>query len=146
VPEDRAGKGVFLDATVETNISASVLDRISPLGFLQRSKASERALQLATRFQIDPRRLPSEVSQLSGGNQQKVAIAKAVALDPCVLVLNEPTRGVDIGARSEIYKQLRELAASASQSCSSRQTLRKCRNSPIASSRFPRRGPSPTFQ
>ena len=109
VPEDRAGKGVFLDATVETNITTSVLDRVTRFGFLQFGKASERA---ASRRPLHhrPKRLPSEVSQLSGGNQQKVAIAKAVALDPRVLLLNEPTRGVDIGARTEIYRQLQELA------------------------------------
>jgi ABC-type sugar transport system ATPase subunit len=111
VPEDRAGKGVFLDAPVEINMSASILDRISRAGFLQKALGSEIARKLAGRFQIDPSRLPAEVSQLSGGNQQKVALAKAVAVEPRILVLNEPTRGVDIGARSEIYKQLRELAA-----------------------------------
>lgn len=110
VPEDRAGKGVFLDATVETNITTSILDRVTRFGFLQFGKASERAKHLAGLFTIDPKRLPSEVSHLSGGNQQKVAIAKAVALDPRVLLLNEPTRGVDIGARTEIYRQLQELA------------------------------------
>lgn len=110
VPEDRAGKGVFLDATVETNITTSVLDRVTRFGFLQFGKASERARHLASLFTIDPKRLPSEVSHLSGGNQQKVAIAKAVALDPRVLLLNEPTRGVDIGARTEIYRQLQALA------------------------------------
>jgi ribose transport system ATP-binding protein len=112
VPEDRAGKGVFLDAQVEINMSASILERLSRAGFLRKAAGSEIARRLAARFQIDPGRLPSEVSQLSGGNQQKVALAKAVAVEPRLLVLNEPTRGVDIGARSEIYKQLRELAAS----------------------------------
>ena len=87
-----------------------MLDRVTRFGFLQFGKASERARHLAGLFTIDPKRLPSEVSQLSGGNQQKVAIAKAVALDPRVLLLNEPTRGVDIGARTEIYRQLQELA------------------------------------
>jgi ABC-type sugar transport system ATPase subunit len=112
VPEDRAGKGVFLDASVETNMSASILGSIARLGFLRRALEGKIARALAARFQIDPGRLHSEVSQLSGGNQQKVALAKAVAAEPRLLVLNEPTRGVDIGARSEIYKQLRQLAAS----------------------------------
>jgi ABC-type sugar transport system ATPase subunit len=110
VPEDRAGKGVFLDAAVETNISASILDRLSRFGVIQRTLAASKSRQLAMLFQIDPKRLPSDVSQLSGGNQQKVALAKAVARDPSVLILNEPTRGVDIGARAEIYKQIRALA------------------------------------
>ncbi|MBM3092429.1 ATP-binding cassette domain-containing protein [Ensifer sp. T173] len=110
VSEDRAGKGVFLEAPIETNIYSSILDRVSHFGLVRRSEARERARNLAAQFQIDARRLPHDVSTLSGGNQQKVSLAKAVALEPRVLILNEPTRGVDIGARTEIYKQLRELA------------------------------------
>lgn len=111
VPEDRAGKGVFLDAPVETNITASILAQLSRMGFLRHRMAAKSVRDLAGQFTIDPRRLPADVCQLSGGNQQKVAIAKAAALDPRVLVLNEPTRGVDIGARTEIYGQLRAIAA-----------------------------------
>lgn len=110
VPEDRARKGVFLDAPVETNITASILDRVSRMGFLRHREAARHVKALAGQFTIDPRRLPAQVSHLSGGNQQKVAIAKAAALDPRVLLLNEPTRGVDIGARTEIYGQLRAIA------------------------------------
>lgn len=110
VPEDRAGKGVFLDAPIETNITASILARITRLGFLQHGAAASRVKALAQQFTIDARRLTAQVGHLSGGNQQKVAIAKAAALDPRVLVLNEPTRGVDIGARTEIYGQLRAIA------------------------------------
>ncbi len=110
VSEDRAGKGVFLEAAIETNIYSSILDRVTRFGLVRRSEAQQRARKLAAQFQIDPRRLPHDVSTLSGGNQQKVSLAKAVALEPSVLILNEPTRGVDIGARTEIYKQLRELA------------------------------------
>ena len=109
MPEDRAGKGVFLDATVETNITTSVLDRVTRFGFLRFGKASERA-------GISPASSPSTrsgcraKSRTSAAAPEKVAIAKAVALDPRVLLLNEPTRGVDIGARTEIYRQLQELA------------------------------------
>ncbi|CAN7234495.1 sugar ABC transporter ATP-binding protein [Rhizobium sp. LjRoot254] len=112
VSEDRAGKGVFLDAPIEINITSSILDRVTKLGFIRTGLAKAKARELAGRFQIDIRRLPHEVSTLSGGNQQKVSLAKAVALEPKILVLNEPTRGVDIGARTEIYRQLRELASS----------------------------------
>jgi len=110
VPEDRAGKGVFLETTVAMNVTASILDRLTAFGLLRPKAEADAARALAVRFAIDPRRLTSTVSQLSGGNQQKVAIAKAAALEPRLLILNEPTRGVDIGARAEIYEQLREMA------------------------------------
>jgi ribose transport system ATP-binding protein len=110
VPEDRAGKGVFLDARVDVNLTASILGRLSRAGFLAAHAAARAAEGLASRFGVDRSRLTSAVSQLSGGNQQKVALAKAAAYEPRVLVLNEPTRGVDVGARAEIYKRLREMA------------------------------------
>ncbi|MCB8883574.1 sugar ABC transporter ATP-binding protein [Acidisoma cellulosilytica] len=110
VPEDRAGKGIFLDAPVWMNLTASVMGRFSRGGVMQRAAERERGLELAAMFRIDPGRLGSEVATLSGGNQQKVALGKAAALTPRILILNEPTRGVDIGARSEIYATLRRLA------------------------------------
>jgi ABC-type sugar transport system ATPase subunit len=111
VPEDRAGKGVFLDAPIGVNLTSHVLSRVSSRGWLSPSAEHACAVELATEFQIDPARLPHEVSTLSGGNQQKVAIAKAAATNPRVLLLNEPTRGVDIGARAEIYARLRQMTA-----------------------------------
>jgi ribose transport system ATP-binding protein len=110
VAEDRAGKGVFLDATIATNLTSSVMAQFSRRGIMQDRNEDVRSQELAAQFQIDTRRLRSEVSTLSGGNQQKVSLGKAVALKPKVLLLNEPTRGVDIGARSEIYTTLRKMA------------------------------------
>jgi ribose transport system ATP-binding protein len=109
VPEDRAGKGVFLDAPIGVNLTSQILSSITSRGWVSATAEQARAISLATEFQIDPARLPHEVSTLSGGNQQKVAIAKAVATGPRALVLNEPTRGVDVGARAEIYARLREM-------------------------------------
>ena len=110
VAEDRAGKGVFLDATIANNLTSSVIAQFSRWGIMQDHKSDVRSRELAAQFQIDTRRLRSEVSTLSGGNQQKVSLGKAAALKPKVLLLNEPTRGVDIGARSEIYATLRKMA------------------------------------
>lgn len=109
VAEDRAGKGVFLDAPVSTNLTASVMDRFNRGGVMRRGAELTRARELGGMFQIDEHRLGSEVSTLSGGNQQKVSLGKAAALAPRLLLLNEPTRGVDIGARSEIYATLRRM-------------------------------------
>jgi ribose transport system ATP-binding protein len=80
------------------------------MGFLKNKAEMELAADLAKRFQINPSRIPHAVQVLSGGNQQKVAIAKSVALKPRLLILNEPTRGVDVGARTEIHRELRALA------------------------------------
>ncbi|SEK07413.1 ribose transport system ATP-binding protein [Paraburkholderia diazotrophica] len=110
VAEDRADKGVFLDAPIAINITSSVMAKFSRAGVMRRAGEQEEARRLASMFTIDPKRLPHEVSTLSGGNQQKVSLAKAVALSPRLLLLNEPTRGVDIGARSEIYGTLRRMA------------------------------------
>ncbi|CAD6560192.1 sugar ABC transporter ATP-binding protein [Paraburkholderia sabiae] len=109
VPEDRAGKGVFLDAPIGINLTSHILPQVSTRGWISSPVEHDRASSLAGEFQIDPSRLPHDVSTLSGGNQQKVAIAKAVSTKPRLLLLNEPTRGVDIGARAEIYTRIRKL-------------------------------------
>src|SRR5260221_5696934 len=110
VPEDRAAKGVFLEASVRRNLTASILKSISRAGVIIHRRESGRVQELADAFEIDTRRLPYNVSQLSGGNQQKVALAQATATQPSILLLNEPTRGIDVGARSEIYRRLKDLA------------------------------------
>ncbi len=110
VSEDRAARGVFLDAPIGTNLVSQVLGQVSRRGWMDSARVAGRAIALARSFAIDPARLAQDVSTLSGGNQQKVALGKAAALGPRLLLLNEPTRGVDIGARSEIYARLRALA------------------------------------
>ncbi|MDF2823063.1 MAG: monosaccharide transporter ATP-binding protein family, partial [Mycobacterium sp.] len=111
VPADRATEGVFLDASVTTNISSSALTRISETHMLSGRKERELARQLASGVRFNPERLGEVVSAFSGGNQQKVAVARALAMQPRLLLMSEPTRGVDIGARAEIYHTLRRLAA-----------------------------------
>ncbi len=110
VSEDRAARGVFLNAPIGTNLVSQVLDRVSHKGLVGQAAVKEMATKLAKAFTVDPERLPHDVSTLSGGNQQKVSLGKATALGPRLLLLNEPTRGVDIGARAEIYAQLRRMA------------------------------------
>ena len=110
VPEDRKRLGLLLDFSVGRNISLPVLSQVMHRGII--SRRSERSL--ARRF-IDALgiRASSErqvVRQLSGGNQQKVVLSKWLATDPQVLVLDEPLRGVDVGAKAEIYDLIRELA------------------------------------
>lgn len=111
VSDDRAGHGVFVDLTCRTNITSTNLGKVSRNGLMRRRAEINLSTELAQYFRLAPSRLGHAVNTLSGGNQQKVSLAKAVSTDPRVLVLNEPTRGVDIGARTEIYEHLRTMAA-----------------------------------
>jgi ribose transport system ATP-binding protein len=111
VSADRVSEGVFLEAPVSTNISSGALDRVSTGPVISAARERRLAQDLAVRVSLDGSRVRENVYAFSGGNQQKVAIARALATEPRVLVLNEPTRGVDVGARSEIYRGVRDLLA-----------------------------------
>ncbi|APU12292.1 MULTISPECIES: sugar ABC transporter ATP-binding protein [Actinoalloteichus] len=109
--EDRALSGLFLDKSVGNNISVTVPEQVAPGGWFR----AARERRLGERFRTDLRIACPDVGSitgaLSGGNQQKVALAKWLAVNPTVLLLDEPTRGVDIGAKAEIYRIIRGLAA-----------------------------------
>jgi len=109
--EDRKAAGVYLDLPIAQNISSMALRRVSSgWGLLQRTAEHRLARELGARLNLKSDGVAIEVSSLSGGNQQKVAIAKLLATNPVVLLMDEPTRGVDVGAKSEIHHILRELA------------------------------------
>ncbi|KWX25289.1 hypothetical protein AFM11_03070 [Mycolicibacterium wolinskyi] len=110
VSADRTVEGVFLDCSVAANISSGALKSIVRHGVLSRRREQRLAQNYARLVAFDPSRVDTPVGALSGGNQQKIAIARALATAPKLLVLNEPTRGVDIGARAEIYRVIRNLA------------------------------------
>ncbi len=111
--EDRKGDGVFLDIGIAANISAlNVGQFASPLGIIEVEREQGHAEQLGRRLGLKYGRLSDPVSSLSGGNQQKVAIAKMLAVNPKLIFLDEPTRGVDVGAKAEIHRILRDLARS----------------------------------
>jgi ribose transport system ATP-binding protein len=111
VPEDRKHQGLFLEMGVRENLSIASLHREQVGGFLNRSK--ERALceEMIPAMRIKTAGVDQPVQFLSGGNQQKVVIGKWLATRPSVFLLDEPTRGVDIGAKQEIYRLMEELAA-----------------------------------
>jgi ribose transport system ATP-binding protein len=112
VPEDRKKDGLVLGLDVKTNISLSSLGQMQGAGLINNKAELELAHKYIKALKI---KTPSEkqmVKNLSGGNQQKIVIAKCLATRPKVLMLDEPTRGIDINAKNEIYKLIAELAAS----------------------------------
>jgi len=110
--EDRKAAGVFLDLPIAQNIASMALKRVSSrFGLLQRPAEHRLAVELGARLRLKSDGVDIDVASLSGGNQQKVAIAKLLATNPSVLLMDEPTRGVDVGAKSEIHHILRELAS-----------------------------------
>lgn len=111
VPEDRKKQGVILDMSVKNNISLPNLKGVSnKLGFITKQKEKTQSTELIDRLRIKTPNENVPVSNLSGGNQQKVAIAKWLTQDCKVMLIDEPTRGVDLGAKVEIYNVINELS------------------------------------
>jgi ribose transport system ATP-binding protein len=111
--EDRKGDGIFLELPISSNVSALKLAQVaSKLGIICRDKEEKQAGTLGDQLNLKRGRLSDPVSSLSGGNQQKVAIAKMLSVKPKLIFLDEPTRGVDVGAKVEIHRILRDLAQS----------------------------------
>ena len=112
VPEDRKHYGVILDADIKTNISLSSVDQYGQSGLINHKAEAAKARHYISALRIKTTSEDQLVKNLSGGNQQKVVLAKCLATKPKVLMLDEPTRGIDINAKNEIYKLIHELAAS----------------------------------
>lgn len=111
VPEDRHEHGVFLLGSIVDNVSSTVLDRVSKFGVLNQSKDRSLASKMAKSLALQAGSLGRKVANLSGGNQQKVSLAKALTPEPIVLMLDEPSRGIDAAARGDLYRLVEELAA-----------------------------------
>jgi ribose transport system ATP-binding protein len=111
VPEDRKALGVILEMSVRSNVSLAVLDCFAPYGWYNRRAESALAEQFCQALRIRCSHPDVTTGSLSGGNQQKVALAKWLAARPKVLILDEPTRGVDMAAKQEIYRIVQQQAA-----------------------------------
>ncbi|MCY4186592.1 MAG: sugar ABC transporter ATP-binding protein [Rhodobacteraceae bacterium] len=107
---DRKLDGLFLGRPIKENLTSPALGRISTYGILNQGSEERLALGNAKKFTVDVTRMGTEAGLLSGGNQQKVALGKWLSIEPNIILVNEPTRGVDVGARAEIYGKLREFA------------------------------------
>ncbi|WPE21488.1 sugar ABC transporter ATP-binding protein [Shinella zoogloeoides] len=110
VPEDRKEQGVILDAPIRINTTLAKIRSVTRFGFLDVSKERKVATALGKDMRLKASSVDAPVSSLSGGNQQKVALAKWFHADCDLLILDEPTRGVDVGAKSEIYNLINDLA------------------------------------
>ena len=108
--EDRKADGVFLDMTIASNISAMSLRQVSRFGIINRRLERQMAESAGRNLNLKYGHPDQNVSTLSGGNQQKVALTKLLSVNPRVIFLDEPTRGVDVGAKAEIHTILRNLA------------------------------------
>ena len=111
IPEDRKEQGCILFNTVKFNTSLSAMDRITKLGFINGKKNAALAEQYRQELRIKVPSIGQMVENLSGGNQQKVVLAKTLAADPDVIIFDEPTKGIDVGAKQEIYNLMNALAA-----------------------------------
>ena len=110
VSEDRGKYGLIVDMTIQQNISLPQLEHFKKgPGFLDEKKESEKGREYIEEVGIKAPSPDFLVANLSGGNQQKVSVSKALALDPKLLILDEPTRGVDVNAKAEIHKIISEL-------------------------------------
>ena len=110
VPEDRATQGLVRPMSVRENASLAVLSGIARFGFIDRDAEARLARETVIRFGVRTAGIEQVVGRLSGGNQQKVVLGKWLAAQPRVLILDEPTRGIDVGAKAEIHRLMGELA------------------------------------
>jgi ABC-type sugar transport system ATPase subunit len=111
VPSDRRGAGAFQVLSILDNVVAASLERVSRFGVLSRGLMKRLAHTYLSRMNLKARSAEQKIGMLSGGNQQKVVLARGLATEPRMLLLHEPTRGIDVGAKAEIYQILNQLAA-----------------------------------
>ncbi len=108
-PEDRKGQAMVLCRPIRENVSLSKLKTIAPKGVCNRKTENIKVGKLCTDLKVKMASIESPVQELSGGNQQKIVIAKAFTADPDILIFDEPTQGIDVGAKAEIYNLLEKL-------------------------------------
>jgi ribose transport system ATP-binding protein len=112
IPEDRRETGLILDQTVRENITLPDLSHYASAGLIDLDKERKNSRELCDKLNVKTPSVEAKVGNLSGGNQQKVVLAKWLSLNPKVLIFDEPTRGIDVGAKAEIYQLMRKLAES----------------------------------
>ena len=111
VPEDRRQQGLVMDMRIDQNVALASLSNLSRFGLIFRSSERNLAATWAKRLQLKFGRMRNAVSTLSGGNQQKVVLGKWLARNPALLIIDEPTRGIDVGTKAEVHRILDGLVA-----------------------------------
>ena len=111
IPEDRRHSGLILDVPIRENITLPALSRYSSGGLINREAENKTAKEMCEKLNVKTPSVETKAANLSGGNQQKVVLAKWLSLNPRLLIFDEPTRGIDVGAKAEIYQLMRGLAA-----------------------------------
>ncbi|WP_323101250.1 sugar ABC transporter ATP-binding protein [Intrasporangium sp. YIM S08009] len=110
IPEDRRKQGLVTDASVADNISSVIRHKLTTAGLITRSRENRASGPWAARLEVKTNALDMAANTMSGGNQQKVVIAKWLASEPDLLIIDEPTRGIDVGTKAEVHRLLSELA------------------------------------
>ena len=112
VPEDRRIAGLIVDIPIRANITLPALSRYASAGLVSRDRENKKAVEMCEKLGVKAPSPETNAANLSGGNQQKVVLAKWLSLSPKLLIFDEPTRGIDVGAKAEIYELMRNLAKS----------------------------------
>jgi len=110
ITEDRKGQGLFMNMAVWQNIIIAAIKGFTKAGFINRNDARQQSVSMIDKLDIRTSGVSQKIANLSGGNQQKVIIARWLLLEPKVLILDEPTRGIDVGAKAEIHNLLKQMA------------------------------------
>jgi ABC-type sugar transport system ATPase subunit len=102
--------GLMMQMSVEDNTTVSILDKLQSFGFIRRARARQRAAAINATLRVKTASADVLISTLSGGNQQKVLLARWLLVNPDLIILDDPTRGIDIGAKFDIYQVIRSLS------------------------------------
>ena len=110
LPEERRSQGILPDMSVKENISINTLDTVSSWCGISKRKETAKAEEIIKAYNVKTSNLNKEIKFLSGGNQQKVIIGRSTCTEPKILIFDEPTKGIDIGAKTEVYRLMKKLA------------------------------------
>jgi ribose transport system ATP-binding protein len=110
LPEERRAQGILPELSVKANASVSMLKDLIVNGFISGKKEDRRTMEIVQKYDIKTPALNKEIKFLSGGNQQKVIIGRSMGCKPKILIFDEPTKGIDVGTKTEIYRLMKKIA------------------------------------